>query len=68
MQNSGLNHVLLTITQVERSRTFYRDLLGFDTTDMSGGGFDGFSFQSGGVAFFLNAGQVILGDRFKALR
>jgi hypothetical protein len=31
-------------------------LLGFDTTDMSGGGFDGFSFQSGGVAFFLNAG------------
>ena len=68
MQTSGLHHIVLTIAQVERSRTFYRDLLGFDTTDMSGGGFDGFSFQSGGVAFFLNAGQVILGDRFNEFR
>lgn len=68
MQTSGLNHIVLTITQVERSRTFYRDLLGFETTDMSGGGFDGFYFQSGGVAFFLNAGHVIQGDRFNEFR
>ena len=69
MQTSGLNHVVLTITLVDRSRTFYRDLLGFDTTDMSGGGFDGFYFKSGGVAFFfLNSSQVILGDRFNEFR
>ena len=68
MQTSGLHHVLLTITQVERSRTFYRDLLGFDTTDMSGDGFDGFYFQSGGVAFFLKSSQVIPEDRFNEFR
>jgi|SRR6266699_3532815 len=69
MQTSGLNHVVLTITQVDRSRTFYRDLLGFDTTDMSGGGFDGFYVKSGGVVFFfLNSSQVILGDRFNEFR
>ena len=66
MQTSGLHHIVLTIAQAERSRTFYRDLLGFDTTDMSG---DGFSFQAGGVAFFLlKPSQLILGDRFNEFR
>ena len=66
MQTSGLHHMVLTIAQAERSRTFYRDLLGFDTTDLSG---DGFSFQAGGVAFFLlKPSQLILGDRFNEFR
>ena len=66
MQTSGLHHIVLTIAQAERSRTFYRDLLGFDTTDMSG---DGFSFQAGGVAIFLlKPSQHILGDRFNEFR
>jgi glyoxylase I family protein len=69
MQTSGLNHVVLTITQVERSRAFYRDLLGFETTDISVEGIDGFYFSSGGVSFFLlTTNQVVAGDRFNEFR
>src|SRR5581483_9863711 len=69
MQTSGLNHVVLTITQVERSRTFYRDLLGFDTTDLSGKDFAGFYFGIGGVNFFLlTSSSVSPQDRFNEFR
>jgi glyoxylase I family protein len=69
MQTSGLNHVVLTITQVERSCTFYRDLLGFETTDLSGEGFAGFYFGVGGVSFFLlNSNRVQADDRFNEFR
>ena len=69
MQTSGLHHVVLTITQVERSRTFYRDLLGFETTDMAGEDFSGFYFFTGGVAIFMiNSTQTIADDRFSEFR
>ena len=65
MQTPGLNHVILTISDVARSRLFYGDLLGFDLQDIA----DGFYFISGGVAFFLfPSSHAIPDDRFNEFR
>lgn len=65
MQTPGLNHILLTISEVARSRAFYGDLLGFELHDIA----DGFYFVSGGVAFFLfPSSQPIPNDRFNEFR
>ena len=32
MQTSGLNHIVLTVSNTEQSRAFYSDLLGFPVT------------------------------------
>ena len=32
MQTRGLNHIILTVSNTERSRAFYGDLLGFPVT------------------------------------
>ncbi len=65
MDTPGLNHVILTISDVARSRAFYGDLLGFELKDLA----DGFYFESGGVAFFLfPSSKPIAGDRFSEFR
>lgn len=65
MQTSGLNHIILTVSDVARSRAFYGGLLNFDLNDIA----DGFYFVSGGVAFFLfPSRQPILDDRFDEFR
>lgn len=65
METPGLNHLILTISDVARSRAFYGDLLGFTLNDLA----DGFYFESGGVAFFLfPSGKPIPGDRFSEFR
>jgi len=65
MQTSGLNHIILTVSDIARSRAFYGDLLGFDLHTIA----DGFYFVSGGVAFFLfSSRQPLLNDRFNEFR
>lgn len=65
MQTSGLNHVILTISDVARARAFYGDLLGFEVQDFM----QGLYFASGGVHFFLFLpAQPIPNDRFNEFR
>lgn len=65
MQTPGLNHVILTISDVIKSRAFYGGLLGFDLKDIA----DGFYFVSGDVAFFpFPSSNPIPTDRFNEFR
>jgi catechol 2,3-dioxygenase-like lactoylglutathione lyase family enzyme len=65
METPGLNHIILTISDVAKSRAFYGDLLGFKLVDIV----NGFHFVSGGVAFFLFPSRHPLpNDRFNEFR
>jgi glyoxylase I family protein len=65
METSGLNHIILTISNVAKSRTFYGDLLGFTLVDIA----DGFCFVTGGVAFFFfPSNHPLPNDRFNEFR
>lgn len=69
MQTSGLNHIILTISNTERSRAFYGDLLGFDITVMEEDPDKSFFFTCGGVQFFFfPSRQPQPGDRFSEFR
>ena len=65
MQTSGLNHVIMTISDVSKSKAFYSDLLGFDVKDIA----DGFVFVAGGIYFFFfPSNHPIPNDRFNEFR
>jgi glyoxylase I family protein len=65
METPGLNHIILTVSNIPRSRAFYGDLLGFELVTVA----DGFYFASGGVAFFLfPSRQPRPDDRFDEFR
>lgn len=65
MKTSGLDHIILTISDVAKSRAFYGDLLGFNLIDIE----DGFFFVSGGVALFLfPSSHPLPNDRFNEFR
>ena len=65
METPGLDHIILTISDVAKSRAFYGDLLGFKLIDIE----DGFSFVSGGVALFLfPSSHPLPNDRFNEFR
>ena len=49
METSGLNHIIMTIKDVQVSRAFYGDLLGFEIKDIA----DGFLLIVGGVSIFF---------------
>jgi catechol 2,3-dioxygenase-like lactoylglutathione lyase family enzyme len=69
METPGLNHVILTISDVEQSRAFYGDLLGFEVANLGDDPAWGFYFMSGGVGFFLMPSrQPTPGDRFSEFR
>jgi glyoxylase I family protein len=72
MQTPGLNHIVLTISDIARSRQFYGELLGFQINDINydaGNLTLGFSFEVGGVAFFfLKHNQTVAGDKFSETR
>jgi glyoxylase I family protein len=69
MQTPGLNHIILTIGDVARSRDFYRDVLGFDVVVMPEDPDGSFYFGVGGVMFFLfPSRQPPAGDRFSEFR
>jgi glyoxylase I family protein len=65
METPGLNHIILTISDVAKSRAFYGDLLGFKLVDIA----DAFYFVSVGVTFFLFPSRHLLpNDRFNEFR
>ena len=69
MQTSGLNHVVLTVSNAERARAFYGELLGFETKVMQEGADGGFYFVAGNVSVFVFASkQPLPADRFSEFR
>ena len=65
MQTPGLNHLILTISDLAQSRTFYGEVLGFALHDIA----DGFYFVSGAVGFFFFLShEPLAGDRFSEFR
>lgn len=69
MQTSGLNHIILTVSDTERSHAFYGDLLGFLITVFKEDPDKSFFFTCGGVQFFFfPSRQPISNDRFSEFR
>lgn len=65
MQTSGLNHVILTISDINKSRAFYKGLLGFNVKSFA----DGLYFEVGNLGFFLfPSNHPISNDRFSEFR
>ena len=70
METSGLDHVVLTVSNIEQSRRFYADVLGFDVhvlrDDFPSAVFAGAAyFAVGSVEIFLiTHPQTASGDRF----
>jgi glyoxylase I family protein len=65
METSGLNHIIMTIKDVNISRAFYGDLLGFELEIIA----DGFFLRTGGVTiFFFPSSHPLPGDRFNEFR
>jgi glyoxylase I family protein len=65
METSGLNHIILTIGNIDKSRTFYSDLLGFNLKEIA----DGFFFVTGNITIFLFPSvQPIKDDKFSEFR
>lgn len=66
MNTPGISHIILTVSDLARSRAFYGDLLGFAVEDVPGGMF---YFVTGGVGiWFLTHEQTAPGDRFSEFR
>jgi glyoxylase I family protein len=63
---TALNHVILTVSDPTRTNAFYRDVLGFETTEEDGGGF---YFSLGDVMlFYYPPRQPLANDRFSEER
>jgi glyoxylase I family protein len=69
MRTSGLNHIILTVSNTDRSRDFYGDLLGFPITMIEDDPDESFLFTCGGVQFFFfPSRQPLPNDRFSEFR
>jgi len=69
METTGLSHVILTVSDAERSRAFYQDVLGFEPRVLQPGPSGRFAFRSGGVGFFFYThNRTASGDRFSEFR
>ena len=69
METSGLDHIILTVSDVERSKAFYGDLLGFKVATWTDDPIWGFYFVVGNIGIFVNPSrQPISGDRFSEFR
>ena len=73
MNTTGLDHIVLTVSNVEQSRRFYADVLGFDVhtlpTDFPNAVFAGAAFfMVGSVEIFLVTHPQAAGDRFSEQR
>lgn len=65
METSGLNHIIMTIKDVNISKAFYGDVLGFEIKSFA----DGFFFITGQVAiFFFPSKHPFPEDRFNEFR
>ena len=69
METSGLNHVVMTVSDPARSAAFYGDVLGFDISDMPDIPGGGFFIEAGSTwIFFFGSRQPMMGDRFSEFR
>jgi glyoxylase I family protein len=69
MQTPGLSHIILTVSDLERSRKFYSELLNFQIQDVAFEGGSTFFFELGGVSvWFFTHAQTAQGDRFSEFR
>ena len=69
MQTSGLNHVILTVSDTERSGNFYGNVPGFPVIVIKGDPDQSFFFSLGGVQFFFfPSRQPLENDRLSAFR
>lgn len=69
MQTPGISHVILTVSNLERSRKFYGELLGFEIQDVKFEGGSLFFFMVGGVAIWvLTHAETPPDDRFSEFR
>jgi len=69
MLTPGLNHIILTVSNTERSRAFYGDLLGFPITVIEEDPDKSFLFNCGGIQFFFfPSRQPLPNDRFSEFR
>src|SRR3954447_6720506 len=69
MQATGVHHIILTISDVEHSQDFYRDVLGCEVADIGDNPEWGFYCAVGGVYFYLMpAREPIPDDRFNEFR
>jgi glyoxylase I family protein len=72
MQVQSLDHITLTVSDLERSRKFYSEILGFTTTDVNydaGNIVLGFCFVVGGVSiWFLKHEAMPARDIFSETR
>ena len=69
MQTPGLNHIILTVSNTERSRAFYSDLLGLSVTVIEEDPDKSFFFTCAGVQFFFfPSRQPTPNDRFSEFR
>ena len=69
MNTPGLNHVILTISDVATSREFYAGVLGFEIFDVPGNPEAGFYVEAGGMTiWFIRSAKLVSGDRFSEFR
>jgi glyoxylase I family protein len=69
MQTPGLSHIVMTVSDLARSRQFYADVLGFEIKDVDFDGGSMFFFTVGGVSIWFTAHtQVVPGDHFSEYR
>ena len=69
MNTPGLNHVILTISDVATSREFYAGVLGFEIFDVPGNPEAGFYVEGGGMTiWFIRSAKLVSGDRFSEFR
>jgi catechol 2,3-dioxygenase-like lactoylglutathione lyase family enzyme len=69
MRTPGLNHIILTVADVARSRAFYADVLGFAIIVIEEDPDKSFFFSVGDVQIFVfPSRQPIAGDRFSEFR
>ncbi len=67
MDTPGLNHVVITVSDLARAKAFYGELLCFPINDMPE--YKIFSFTAGGISFwFVSHDSVPKGDRFSEFR
>lgn len=65
MEVTGLHHIIITISDIARSRAFYGDFLGFALIEVP----NGFFFNCGGLLlFFYLPAQPVPNDRFNEFR
>lgn len=69
MQTTGLNHIILIVSNTKRSRAFYGDVLGFPVVVIEEDPDKSFLFECGGVQFFFfPSRQTTPNDRFSEFR